>query len=180
MNHPAIDAILRRRTVRDFRPDPVPYELLELVVRAACNAPTSGNLQPWEFYRVVTPSVRERLVAATFGGYSRTAPSQAWLADAPELLVVCCDPVRTTARYGEDGPRYARLDVAAAIENMLVAATALGLGSAWVGGFREAEVRQALGLDPDLEPVGIVAIGYPRTEPPAPYRLPVADVLREV
>src|SRR5690606_40284881 len=128
MSPPAIDAILRRRTVRDFRPDPVPYELLELVVRAACNAPTSGNLQPWEFYRVVTPSVRERLVAATFGGYSRTAPSQAWLADAPELLVVCCDPVRATARDGEAGPRYAPLVVAAAIDSALGPAPGARLG----------------------------------------------------
>lgn len=179
MNLPALEAIGNRRTIRQFKPDPVPTALLEQLLRAAISAPTSGNLQPWEFIRVVTPEVKERLVASTYGGYSRLAPMQAWLLDAPELLVACSNIVRTTARYGIEGPRYARLDVAAAIQNLLIAATAVGLGSAWVGGFRDAEARQALALDPELEIVGLVAIGYAAESPVTPYRMPISDILTE-
>jgi nitroreductase len=88
--------------------------------------------------------------------------------------------VRTAARYGEEGRAYARLDVAAAIENMLIAATSLGLGAAWIGGFRQAEAAKSLRLDRDLEPLGLLALGYAREEPPVPYRLPLSDILTEV
>lgn len=176
----ALEAIRARRTVRGYRSDPVPTELLEQVLDAARWAPTSGNAQPWELIRVVTPEVREALVRATYGGYARTAPAQSWLAEAPELLVVCVNALRTAARYGEEGRSFARLDVAAAIQNMLIAATSLGLGGAWIGGFREKEAAQALALDRDLEPLGYVALGYPRGEEPLPYRLPLSDIYREV
>ncbi len=180
MSLPALEAIKLRRTVRSFKPDPVPSDLFQQVLQAGLHAPTSGNLQPWEFFRVVTPTVREQLVASTFGGYSQSAPSQAWLLEAPEIIAACCDTVRTMARYGEDGQRYARLDVAAAIQNMLIAATSLGLGAAWIGGYREPEVRAALDLDPDLDIVGLVAFGYARESLAAPYRMPLSDVLREI
>lgn len=176
----ALEAIRARRTVRAYRPDPVPPELLAQVLDAARWAPTSGNAQPWEFVRVVTPSVRAALVASTYGGYARTAPAQGWLAEAPELLVVCVNALRTAARYGDEGRAYARLDVAAAIQNMLVAATALGLGAAWIGGFRHAEAAAALQLDRDLEPLGLVALGFAREQPPEPYRLPLERILTEV
>lgn len=176
----ALEAIRARRTVRAYRPDPVPRELLEQVLDAGRWAPTSGNAQPWEFVRVVTPEVREALVASTYGGYARTAPAQAWLGEAPEMLVVCVNALRTAARYGEEGRAFAALDVAAAVQNMLVAATSLGLGAAWIGGFRPDEARAALRLDRDLEPLGLVALGFAREEPPVPYRLPLADILTEV
>lgn len=176
----ALEAIRARRTIRSYEPDPVPEELLREVVDAARWAPTSGNAQPWEFLRVVTPALRERLVAATYGGFARTAPSQAWLADAPELLVACVNGLRTAARYGEDGYGWAKIDVAAAIQNMLLAATSLGLGAAWIGGFRADEVRSVLSLDRDLAPFGMIALGYPRETPEKPYRLPLDDILTEV
>lgn len=176
----ALDAIRARRTVRAYKSDPVPEDLLYDVIDAARWAPTSGNAQPWEFFRVVTPSKREQLVAATYGGFARTAPAQAWLAEAPELLVACVNGLRTAARYGEEGHGWAKIDVAAAIENLLIAATSLGLGAAWIGGFRPDGVRRALELDRDLEPLGMIALGYAREAPATPYRLPVADILTEV
>lgn len=175
----ALEAIKRRRTVRRYKADAVPTEVLYTVLDAARWAPTSGNVQPWEFVRVVTPSVKHAVVAATYGGYARSAPSQSWLADAPELVVVCVNAVRTMARYGAEGYSYARLDVAAAVQTMLLAATSLGLGAAWIGGFRAAEVTAALALDADLEPFGLVALGYSDETPPTPYRLPLEDLLSE-
>ena len=176
----AMEAIKQRRTVRRYRPDPVPSELLARAGEAATRAPTSANIQPWEFIRVVTPEVKEQLVASTYGGYSQTVSSQAWLLDAPELLAACSNAVRTVARYGEDGRRYARRDVAAAIQNMLIAATALGLGAAWIGGFRELEARYALNFDRELELIGLIALGYSAEEPAKPYRMPISYIFTEV
>lgn len=176
----ALEAIRARRTVRSYRPDPVPPELLREVIDAARWAPTSGNAQPWEFVRVVTPSVREKLVTATYGGFARTAPAQAWIGEAPELLVACVNGLRTAARYGEDGHGWAKIDVAAAIQNLLIAATSLGLGAAWIGGFRPGDVEDALALDRDLRPLGMIVLGYARSTPAKPYRLPVDDILTEV
>jgi nitroreductase len=174
-----LEAIRARRTVRSYRADPVPEDLLVQVLDAVRWAPTSGNVQPWELIRVLSPERREAIVAATYGGYARTAPSQAWLQGAPELIVVCVNALRTMARYGPEGESYAQLDVAAAIQNMLLAATSLGLGAAWIGGFRQAEVRQVLELDRDLEPLGLVTLGYAEETPPTPYRLPLDDILSQ-
>lgn len=176
----ALEAIRARRTIRAYRPDAVAAEDLEAVLDAARWAPTSGNAQPWEIVRVRTPRLRKALIATTYGGYARSAPEQGWLHQAPELLLICVVPLRTMARYGEDGRAYARLDVAAAIENLLIAATSLGLGAAWVGGFRAEEARAALALEQDLEPLGIVALGHAAEDPPRPYRLPLEDVVREI
>lgn len=174
-----LEAIKRRRTVRKYTGEPIPTDTLMAVLDAARWAPTSGNVQPWELVRIVTPEVKHAVVTATYGGYARSAPSQAWLADAPELIVVCVNAVRTMARYGPDGYAYARLDVAAAVQNMLLAATSLGLGAAWIGGFRADEVAHTLTLDPDVEPFGLVALGYSEEECPTPYRLPLEDILSE-
>lgn len=176
----ALDAIRARRSVRAFAPDPVPDAVVRDVVDAARWAPTSGNAQPWMFLRVRDPVKRDALVATTYGGYARSAPEQAWLRTAPELLLVCVVPLRTMARYGEEGRAYARLDVAAAVQTALIAATAYGLGSAWVGGFDAEAARTALALDRDLEPLAIVALGSPAERAGEPYRLPLEDVLREV
>lgn len=175
----AFEALRSRRTIRRFEDRPLEPGLLTRILEAATWAPTSGNLQPWEFIRIVTPEVRSAVVATTYGGFSQSAPSQAWLGTAAELLVVCANVVRTSARYGPDGPAYARLDVAAAIQNMLIAATALGTGAAWIGGFRHAELAAVLDLDAELEPVGLVALGHPAEEPAVPYRLPLDDLLSE-
>jgi len=175
----ALDAIRARRSVRAYKPDPVPEDVLMDVLDAARWAPTSGNAQPWTFVRVREPQARSALIATTYGGYARTAPEQAWLHSAPELILVCVEPLRTMARYGSEGRAYARLDVAAAVQTMLIAATAHGLGSAWVGGFDADEAHEALQLAPDAEPLAIVALGWPAEEVAEPYRLPLTDVLQE-
>jgi nitroreductase len=175
-----LEAIRARRTVRAFADAPVPEAVMAEILDAARWAPTSGNAQPWAFIRVRTPERRAALIASTYGGYARSAPAQGWLAQAPELVMACVAPLRTIARYGQEGRSYARLDVAAAIQNMLIAATALDVGAAWIGGFRPEEARSALELEPALEPLGIVAFGRPAEAPERPYRLPLADVVREV
>jgi len=144
-----------RHAVRDFAAGrEVPAELVSALLNAAVEAPSAGNLQSWHFYVVRRPAARAALAEAAFG--------QSFVADAPVVIVVCADPERAAARYRERGRRlYTFQDTAAATENLLLAATALGLGACWVGAFDEEAARRAIGAPARLVPVAIVPVGYP-------------------
>lgn len=168
------EVIWQRKSIRQFRPDPVAPELFERILEAGTRAPSGGNMQPWEFVVIDDPAVRQAVVEATYSGYySGPGNPQSWILGAPILIVVCCDFRRTAARYGADGARWASLDVAAAIENMMLAAVGAGLGSCWVGGFRETEVSRVLGLPEGVRPLGLLPIGYPAENPSPRPRLPI-------
>ena len=172
-----LEAISARCSVRSFRPDPVPGDLLHKLLEAAVRAPTGGLMQPWEFIVIEDPGVRRQLVENTYSGYySGPGNPQNWILEAPLLLAACCDLRRTTTRYGPDGLKYAPLDVAAAIENLLLAAVRFGLGGCWVGGFREDQVESILGLPDDVKALGLLPIGYPTETPRPSPRLPLSYV----
>ncbi len=144
-----------RHMVRGFADGrEVSAEQVAALLGAAIEAPSAGNMQPWHFYVVRDPAVRAALAGAALG--------QSFVAEAPVVIVVCADPERSAARYRERGRRlYAFQDTAAATENLLLAAAALGLGACWVGAFDEDAARQALGAPERLVPVAIVPVGYP-------------------
>ncbi|MCL6560259.1 MAG: nitroreductase family protein [Firmicutes bacterium] len=83
------------------------------------------------------------------------------MAEAPVVVVVCAEPSRSAQYYGERGRHlYCLQDTAAATQNMLLAATAYGLGSCWVGAFDENQVRDCLGIPPERRPVALIPLGY--------------------
>lgn len=149
-----VGALRERFSCRSFRPEPVSREHLFVVLDAARWAPSAGNLQPWRFLVVQTGEVRHELARAAFG--------QGFIAAAPAVIVVCAVPRESGRVYGERGrDLYCLQDTAAATQNLLVAATASGLGACWVGAFDEAAVARALGLAADWRPVAMVPIGHP-------------------
>ena len=147
--------IRSRHSVRAYAPDQdVSAELVTGLLSAAIEAPSAGNRQSWHFVVVRDPVRRAELAHA--------ALDQMFVASAPVVIVVCADPQRSAARYRERGSKlYTFQDTAAATENLLLAATALGLGACWVGAFDEEEARRVLDLRPGLIPVAIVPVGYP-------------------
>ncbi len=149
------EVIERRHSLRDFDSSrDVAPEDMEKILRAAIRAPSAGNLQPWFFVVVREEKKKEAL--------ARTALDQRFIARAPVVVVVCADPARSAMRYGRRGTNlYCLQDTAAATENLLLAAVALGLGGCWVGAFHEEEAARALDLPPHLRPVAIVPLGYP-------------------
>lgn len=154
LNTGILQVIHQRVSVRKYRPDPVPRELIVQLLEAARWAPSAGNLQPWHFY-VVTHEERRRCLATA-------ALRQDFVASAPVCIVVCAEPERSARHYGERGRHlYCLQDTAAATQNILLAATALGLGSCWVGAFDEDQVRSCLNIPDRLRPVAIVPVGYP-------------------
>ena len=162
-------AIRTRRSIRAFRADPVSAERIEPLVDLANLAPSAGNLQARDFVVVSDEAMRKSLAATTF--------DQAFIADAPVVVVVCAN----LQRIGKYGPRgrdlYALQDAAAATENLLLAAHAEGLGSVWIGAFDEGAVVRLLDLPRHVRPVALLPIGEPAEDPAAPERLPLSEIL---
>ncbi|MDI3546891.1 MAG: hypothetical protein PWR10_543 [Halanaerobiales bacterium] len=156
-----LKAIKRRRSIRRYIDRDVTEELLKEVINAGRLAPSGGNMQPWEFIVVRERDKIKEVVETTFVGFdSKSGQKQSWLETASLLIVVCTDYKRTVARYGEMGRKIALMDTSAAIENMLLAATSLGLGSCWVSGFNQEELAKLLEIPGQIEPVAILPLGY--------------------
>jgi nitroreductase len=158
--HP-IPAIFERVSKRKFLNRNVPNEVLEQILLAGTRAPSSGNMQPWEFIIIEDSLLKQDIVKSTFSGYfSKGKNYQYWIADASVIIVACANVKRTVARYGPSGREWAIIDTAAAVQNMLLTATALGLSGCWVGGFNETAIKQRLTIPDYVRIIGLVPIGY--------------------
>jgi len=158
------DAIKNRRSIREFKSDPVPETLLKEILEAAQWAPSAGNCHARDFIVVKNPEVKRRLCEA--------ALKQSFIEEAPVDIVVCANEERSAAVYGGRGRNlYCILDAAAAVQNMLLAAHALGLGACWVGAYSDEEVARTLHLPEWVRPIAIIPIGYPDEKPEPPERI---------
>jgi nitroreductase len=164
-----------RHSVRAFDASvEVPPETIERLLTAAILAPSAGNRQSWHFYVVHDPVQRLALAAAAYG--------QSFVSQAPVAIVVCADAEQSAGRYGQRGrDLYCLQDTAAAVEHILLAAVALGLGGCWVGAFDEDQAACALTLPSRHRPVAILPIGKPAVPPSQepitrPRRRPLTEV----
>ncbi len=166
------DAIYGRKSVRSFdRGRDIPSEVVKKLLEAACQAPSAGNVQPWFFIVVRDVEKKSKLVVAARG--------QGFIRDAALVIAVCADLESASRSYGIRGTGlYALQDTAAAIENLLLAAYAEGLGSCWVGAFDESIAAQSLDLPAYLRPVALVPIGYPQGKRRKPPKKPASEVTR--
>ncbi|MCS7097895.1 MAG: nitroreductase family protein [Candidatus Methanomethyliaceae archaeon] len=164
------ECIKRRRSVRNFKKLPVKYEDLTKILNAAILAPSAGNIQPWEFIIVTKQELKEELAEAALGQY--------WMVDAGVIIVVCAREKDSSARYGLRGRTlYCIQDTAAAIENMLLAVTALGYGACWVGAFDEEAVRKILKIPSGVRPIALIPIGVPNEVPEPRWRMELHEVI---
>lgn len=187
------EALATRRSVRKLAPEPVPKEIIEELVSAATMAPNAHNSQPWQF--VVVGEMREALVDALATSLRSDLlgegedPDEARLIakaktgrfrDPPALLLVCLDAQRIKSGPHHDAERLLAVQsVAAAIQNLLLAAHDRGLATCWycAPAFCSETVRDALDLSPGVEPQALVALGRPVEDPTSPLRRPLAEVL---
>jgi len=156
------DAILKRRSVRKFFSYPIEKEDIFKLLEAADQAPSSGNLDNWQFIVVTDEKTRLELANACNG--------QFWMSSAPLHIAILSDTKRVTRVYGERGKMYALQNTAAAIENMLLAVEDLGLGACWVGAFHEPSVKEVLKIPDNIDVHAVIAIGPRAVEPPKPKR----------
>jgi len=164
------EVIRMRRSVRKFdSTKDVDDKTVKKILEAGIWAPSSGNTQCWRFHVVRDANIKRRL--ATDAGH------QPFINEAPVVIVVCADLDLLERSYGERGRfTYALQDTAAAMENMMLAVTALGLGCCWIGAFREEEAAKILGLPKGLRPVAMLPIGVPAEKPRVPSRRALEEV----
>ncbi len=147
-----------RRSIRAFAGRPVEPEKLQALLEAANRAPSAGNLQAYKIYVVTRLATLKALMRAAF--------EQKFVAQSPVVLVFCADPRRSASSYGERGATlYSVQDATIACAYVQLAATALGLGSVWVGAFDEDAVRKALDIGEELVPVALLPVGYAAESP---------------
>ncbi|MBD3316244.1 MAG: nitroreductase [Chitinivibrionales bacterium] len=156
-----------RRSVRDYRPDPVEAEKLNYILECGRYAPSACNFQPWVFVVVKDEEVRWRLGK----GYPKP-----WFVKAPLVLAVCIDHSRAWVK--RNGKSYAAVDAAVAMDHMTLAAAEQGIGTCWIGAFNEQSVREALELPENIEPIVLTPLGYAADEPTEKTRKPQEDVVR--
>ena len=158
-----LKAVKERRSIRDFQKRKIPDETVDKLIEALIWAPSAGNLQARKFYFIKDEKTKKKIAAA--------ALNQNFIAEAPLVIVGCTDS-RVSYKYGERGVHlYSIQDVALSIMGMMLVAHEKGLGSCWVGAFREDEVFKILNMPKNLRPVAIVPVGYPSKIPPPPPRV---------
>ncbi len=164
-------AIHGRRSVRRFNPAPIDDGDLKKILEAGISAPSAGNCQPWEFVIVKNEKNKQALADAAHG--------QSSLIQAPVVIVVCADLQRTAARYGDRGKNlYCIQDTAAAVQNIHLAAYALGYGTCWIGAFEESAVAKAIKAPSGIRPLAMIPVGRPFETPEQKPRFPLAKISR--
>jgi nitroreductase len=162
------EAVQRRLSVRSYKPDPVPEDVLARILEAGRLAPSAHNLQPWKFIVVRDPEARKALVPACRG--------QASIAQAPVVICACALPEQAWKGMGGYWTAEA-VDVAIALEHIMLAATAEGLGTCWIGAYIEAEVRKALAIPENVKPIALTPLGYPARESKPHPRKPLSEIV---
>ncbi len=161
------ELIKARYSVRAYKPDPVEEEKLQQVLEAARLAPTAANRQPFQLLVIHTAGREAEL---------RRIYDRKWFVQAPLVLCVCGVPERGWVRM--DGKPYVDVDVAIAMDHLILAATELGLGTCWIAAFDPAAAREVLGLPQGVEPIVFTPLGYPADRPGAKKRKSLAELVR--
>lgn len=200
-----VEAIQRRRAIRRYRSDPVPEELLREILEAARLAPSGSNLQPWRFVIVKEPGIKHRVVEAANNqpavndapliivccadveayGLAARRERRLELVEAGVYQELGLSREEIENRMSEDPPaadpdtvvRSATANTHIAIAYMTLMATALGLGTVWVGGFDRDKVHEILGLPANILPVSLLPLGYPAVDPEPRPRLTMNEII---
>ena len=155
-----LQTIFARRSIRKYKLDPIPEEDLKQILEAGRQAPSAANRQPCHFVVVGDPEQKHRVAEACNG--------QMWMADAAYILVAVGLPQVSNKWY--------RVDVAMAVENMVLAARSLGYGTCWIGAFDPEKVKEVCQLPSEAEVVVCSPLGVPDVSPEAKPRKPWDEV----
>ena len=185
------EAILARRSIRDYKPDPIPGEVLDRLLEAMRQAPSGKNAQPWKFIVIEDQKIKRQVAeACTFFTGSGREIRQDWIATAPIIIVVCGDPKEAFVKIVRDGRvlivKWDQLqqellqgplewesglltDLTIPLAHLSLAAVNEGLGTCWVAGLDEEKVKKILGIPIDWRAPALMPVGYP-LELPDPRR----------
>lgn len=149
------ECVRTRRSVRLYRPDPIPDDVLNRVLDTARIAPSGANRQPTKFILIKDEDLKRKLVPLCGG--------QSFLRQASLIIVACGENIHFD-RGGYMGDLSMLVDVSIAVDHLTLAARAEGLGTCWIGRFNNEEIKKLLQIPKDVNVVAVLPIGYPRGE----------------
>jgi len=151
-------AIRTRRSIRRYKKQDIPEDMLRDVLEAARLAPSAANRQAWEMIVVKDPKLRQELVPM--------CKNQKFVAECPVLLVAIEEPAQ----------KWSRVDATIMLDHVPLEAHEKGLGTCWIGAFDKAQVGALLGGPPNKEVMACMTLGYPDEDPEARPRKPVGEL----
>jgi nitroreductase len=169
-----MQAIKGRRSIRKYKPDPVPEEVLQKVMEAVRWSPSWANTQCWEVIVVRDPKVKSGILE-TVSKINRAHPA---IVEAPVILILCGKKGVSGYYRGQVGTArgdWLMFDTGLAMQNLCLAAHDLGLGTVIVGLFDHAKVEEILGVPQNVEVVAMTPLGYPAAQGSTPSRKEVSE-----
>lgn len=160
------ELVIKRYSVRAYKPDPVEDDKLEQVLEVARMAPTAANRQPLRVIVAKTKG-REQELKRVYGAD--------WFTEAP--IVICVCTVKAESWVRRDGRCYADVDAAIVMDHITLQAADLGLGTCWIGAFDPAAAREVLQIPEGWEPVLFTPLGYPADEPREKKRREISELV---
>lgn len=194
-----MEAIERRRSIREYQPDEIPEDVLQRLLNAMRLAPSSHNGQPWKFIVVRRTETKSAVAAAcTWKTADGQLLSQEWVDGAPVIIVACGSDKEAAVRYYKDGDVVitgwpaleAELaqgpvefesaligDLTIALDHLSLAAASEGLGTCWIGALNENWMREALSIPDGVRAPLAMALGYPTVQPDPTPRKTMDDIV---
>jgi nitroreductase len=161
--------IAQRYSVRAYKPDDVSSDKLDKILEAARLAPTANNQQCFKLFVIKTVGYKEEL---------KNIYNQEWFVQAPYIIGICGIPEGNWTR--RDGKNYNDVDSAIVMDHLILSATALGLGTCWVGDFDSSAARKFLALPLGMESIAFTPIGYPADNAGPKKRKPLDKLVRYI
>jgi nitroreductase len=153
------DTIKDRRSIRTYKGKRIPTDKLEKLLKAARLAPSAGNEQHWKFIIVENEKIKNQLVTAS--------NNQAFIGTASHVIVGIGDPTK----------KWHQVDLAIALEHIVLEAVEIGLGTCWIGAFNEDEVNKILKIPQDKKIVALLTVGIPAESPAAKPRKALEEII---
>jgi len=152
-----IDFILNRRSIRKYEKTPLPDKILDQILKTGQNAPSAANKQPIHFIILKDQEIKKKL-STTFSRF---------ITNAPVVIVGCANTKALLTG------KWAVIDATIAMQNMVIAAWTLGVGSCWIGSFNEKKVKEQLKIPEKWKVVALITLGYPAEQPKERKKKPI-------
>lgn len=163
-----MDLIKARKSIRSYKPQEVEEEKLNYILNAFRKAPSAKNLQPWKLVVVKNKKIIKDIAIA--------CNNQTFLEEAPILIAACAKENEAYGTMGGYMNSYP-IDLGIALEHLILAAAEQGLGTCWIGAFKEQLVKDILSIPADVRVVALTPVGYPSGEASIRSRKPLSEIV---
>jgi nitroreductase len=155
-----VDVVLSRRSIRRYEQKEIPKDVLDKILDAGRQAPSAANKQPWHFIVVTDPEIKKELSKGMFNRFIK---------DTPVTIVGC-------AHKDLIAGKWSIVSTTIALQNMVIAAWAMSVGSCWIGDFNEGKVKKLLSIPENWNIIALVSFGYPAEKPQPRKRKPLEEI----